>query len=114
MTDKLYSLQDGARYLGVHPQSVKNRLAKGYLKGTFVGGVWVFTQQQLDESKTATPRSGRAHKGSAYAQIMDLRKQGHSLSQISRETGFKPSSVSKVIKRETAKKIKRRTKVKSR
>lgn len=63
MTDKLYSVADAAKYLGLSRQGVKWHVYQTrLLRGQLLGKTLVFTQDELDHFKTLDIKPGRKPK----------------------------------------------------
>ena len=49
MMDKVFTIEQAAEYLAVHPNKVRDLLRKGELKGFKVGSLWRVTEGALNE-----------------------------------------------------------------
>jgi excisionase family DNA binding protein len=51
----MYSVNEAAVFLGVHPQTIRRWLYNGTIQGKKYGGVWRFTEKDLLQQNEKQP-----------------------------------------------------------
>ena len=74
MAARLISVQEAAKLLGVTPQSVRNWIDKGYIKGHMVGDHLVVDRETIEQYFDGLQELGKLEK-TVYAKLEKLRKE---------------------------------------
>lgn len=74
MAARLISVQEAAKLLGITPQSVRNWIDKGYIKGHMVGDHLVVDRETIEQYFDGLQELGKLEK-TVYAKLEKLRKE---------------------------------------
>ena len=74
MAARLISVQEAAKLLGITPQSVRNWIDKGYIKGHIVGDHLVVDRETIEQYFDGLQELGKLEK-TVYAKLEKLRKE---------------------------------------
>ena len=74
MAARLISVQEAAKLLGITPQSVRNWIDKGYIKGHMVGDHFVVDRETIEQYFDGLQELGKLEK-TVYEKLEKLRKE---------------------------------------